>query len=103
MFASRQIRPCLIGNPLFTCPLRSRSDLHRFDHASELRKMMSPPAIRVRDSTAIHRRPRPRTVAPPSPVAIKRVDAVGHLNSRMDKRGSGKPIFCIKIYDDVPD
>jgi len=84
MFASRKMRACVIGNPLFTCSFRSRNNLHRIDHASELCKVMSPPTIRVCDSAAIGRRPRSRAVPPPPPVAIKRVHAVSHLNSRID-------------------
>jgi hypothetical protein len=84
MFAACKMRPRMIGNQLFTCSFRSRSNLHRIEHASELRKMISPPAIYVRDSVAIYCRPRSRALTPLPPVAVKCVDAVGHLDSRIE-------------------
>jgi hypothetical protein len=78
------MRPCVIGNPLFTCSFRPRRDLHWLDHASELRKMMSPPEIGVSGSAVIDQCPCPREIAPPPPVTIKRVDALGHLDSRIE-------------------
>jgi hypothetical protein len=84
MLLSRKLRLCVVGNPLFTCSFRPRRDLHRLDHALELSKMMSPPKIDVSDSAVIDQCPRPREVAPPPPVTIKRVDAVGHLDSRIE-------------------
>src|SRR5579863_998845 len=85
--------------PVFTCPLGPRGDMRWVDHAPELRKMKGPPLVRVRYCDVIDHRPGFRLIAPPTPLAIKGVDAVGHLDSRTEKRRSSRPVFFIKLAD----
>ena len=61
--------------------------------------MMSPPLVRVRYCDAIDCGPQFQLITPTAPVAIKRVHAVGHIDARTNKCGSGQPVFLIKLED----
>jgi hypothetical protein len=69
----------------------------RIDQAPELREMPSPPLIGVCYRNLINGAAL-RLLSPPAPVAIKRVHAVGHVDSRVNQRGPGRPVFRIKFY-----
>jgi len=84
---------------VFTCPFGPGRNMERIDQASKLRQVASPPLVHARCSDAIDRGEGFRLVTPSTPVAIKRVHAVGHVDSRIHKCGSGEPVFGLKIED----
>jgi hypothetical protein len=84
-------------DPIFTGAFGSRRNMWRIDQASELRKMTTPPLVRIPDCGAIDSDPGFQLVTPPAPVAIKRVHAVGHVHACINKRGSSQPVFLIQL------
>jgi hypothetical protein len=72
-------------------------NMQRIDQAPKLRKMMRPPLVRVRYFGTIDCTQRFRLITPPAPVAVKRIHATGHVDSRINKCGSGESVFFIKL------
>jgi hypothetical protein len=85
------------GRPIFTGAFGPRRNMSRINQASELRKMIAPPLVRLPDCGAIASRPRFQLAPPSAPVAIKRVHAVGHVDAPIYKCGSGQLIFLIQL------
>jgi hypothetical protein len=83
--------------PVFTFSFGARGNMKRIDQAPELRQMLGPPLVRVPYRGTIDSGPGFRPITPPAPVAIKRVHAVGHVDSRINKCGSRQSIFLIKL------
>jgi hypothetical protein len=73
----------------------------RIDQASELRQMTRPPLVNARYLGTICGRQRSPLVAPSTPVAIKPVHTVGHIDTRLHERGTSKPVFSFKIDNGV--
>jgi hypothetical protein len=86
--ASHRMSSCTNSTPVFACSFSPRRNV-QIDQALELRKMPSPPLVGCS--------PGFRLITPPMPVAIKRVHAVGHVDSRIDKAASDQAVFFIKI------
>ena len=82
---------------VFACPFGPSRNVRRIDKTPELRQVRSPPLIHARYSSPIGRGHSFRHVTSSSPVAIKRVHAVRHLDSRIHKSGSGQTVFGLKI------
>lgn len=82
------------------CPFGPGRDVGRIDQASELRQVLSPPAVNAGHLDAIYERQGFRgLLTPATPVAIKRIHAVAHIDSRIHKCGAGQPVFVLEIND----
>jgi hypothetical protein len=82
---------------VFTGPYSPGHNVARIDEAPELRQVASPPLVHACHTSAIDRGLGVCLVSPPSPIAIKRVHTVGHIDARIHKCDSGHAVFGLKI------
>jgi len=94
---SCRMRSCASRPPVFTCSFGARRNVRRIDQTPKLREMTGPPLVRVRYFGSIDCCQRFRLITPAAPVAVKRIHATSHIDSRIDKCGSSQSVFFIKL------
>ena len=81
---------------LSLCARTARAVTCRIDQAPELGQMPSPPLVDLSCSDAIQRHHRFQLITPSAPVAVKRVHAAGHVESRINKCCAGQAVFLFE-------
>ena len=84
---------------VFTCPFGPSRNVGRVDQAPELFQVAGPPLVQPSYSGVIDGGQGFPLLTPSTPVAIKRIHAVGYIHSCIQKCGSSQPVFGLKIDD----